>query len=169
MDNTWNHIASGYSFQCNGCQDNCCRSLFYHHTHIEKTYLLHGFNSLNIRRKKRILDSAAEYYNRTFNHTGDIQSLGIYCPLNENGLCLIYQYRPMICRLHGLPHELGRPGYQTVRSPGCNSGGFSDKKYIKFDRTPFYQKMAQIEADFRKDIKTETKIKESVAQMLISQ
>jgi hypothetical protein len=75
----------------------------------------------------------------------------------------------MICRLHGLPHELNRPEYQPVKSPGCHAGLFSDKPYIKFDRTPFYIKMAQIEADYRKEIKMRGKIKESVAQMLISQ
>ncbi len=75
----------------------------------------------------------------------------------------------MICRLHGLPHELNRPGYQPVKSSGCHAGLFNDKTYIKFDRTPFYQKMAKIEADYRKDIKLKGKIKESVAQMLISQ
>ena len=61
------------------------------------------------------------------------------------------------------------PGYQSVKSPGCDAGLFSDKTYIKFDRTPFYQKMAQTEADYRKNIKMRGKIKESVAQMLISQ
>ncbi len=169
MDKTWNKIAADYSFHCNGCEDNCCKSLFFHHTYIEKHYLLHGFNALDHSKKKMTLSRAREYCNKTFSQAKEIKSLKIYCPLNENNLCLLYRFRPMICRLHGLPHEINRPGYQLVKSPGCNAGLFSDKPYIKFNRTPFYLNMAQIEADYRKEIKMKGKIKESVAQMLISQ
>ena len=137
--------------------------------HILKKPTLHGFNALNNSKKEIILSRAKEYCNKTFSQAKKIKSLKIYCPLNENNLCLLYRFRPMICRLHGLPHELNRPGYQAVKSPGCHVGLLNDKTYIKFDRTPFYQKMAKIEAGYRKDIKLRGKIKESVAQMLISQ
>lgn len=167
MDTTWNRVASEYSFQCNGCEDNCCKSLFFHYTHIEKAYLLHGFKGLKKNRQAAILSRAQNYCDITFNQPGAIQSHKIYCPLNENDLCLLYRFRPMICRLHGLPHELNRPGFDPVKSPGCHAGLFDDKQYITFDRTPFYQEMAQIESLFRKNMSKTDKIKESIAQMLI--
>ncbi|MEZ4577213.1 MAG: hypothetical protein R2861_04100 [Desulfobacterales bacterium] len=33
----------------------------------------------------------------------------VMCPLNAGGRCILYSYRPMICRLHGIPHELQHP------------------------------------------------------------
>jgi hypothetical protein len=169
MDNTWNKIAGEYHFQCNGCEDNCCKSLFFHHTHIERAYLRHGFNQLGQDRKKTITDRAKSYCKKTFPQNSEIKSLKIMCPANEDGRCLLYPYRPMICRLHGLPHELSRPGFKTVISTGCGAGLFDDKPYIKFDRTPFYQQMAQIEMAFRRDVNKTGKIKETVAQILLTQ
>ena len=169
MDKTWNKIAAGYHFKCNGCEDNCCKSLFFHHTYIEKAYLIHGFNALDQDRKEKILVKAKNYCEKTFPQSPEIKSLKIYCPVNENGRCLLYPYRPMICRLHGLPHELSKPGFKPVKGAGCDAGLFDDKTYIKFDRTSFYQKMAQIEMTFRQVSNKAGKIKETVAQMLVSQ
>ncbi|MBU8849737.1 MAG: hypothetical protein KOO64_09345 [Desulfobacterales bacterium] len=169
MDKTWNKIATGYHFKCSGCEDNCCKSLFFHHTYIEKAYLIHGFNTLDQDRKKKILAKAKKYCEKMFSQSSEIKSLKIYCPVIENDRCLLYLYRPMICRLHGLPHELSRPGLNPVKGAGCDAGLFDDKTYIKFDRTPFYQQMAQIELAFRQDLNKSVKIKETVAQMLLSQ
>lgn len=166
MDNTWNRIAEAYQFQCNGCKDNCCQSLFFHHTHIEKAYLHHGFEQLKPDKKKDILNKAEYYCRKTFPTSGEVKSLKIMCPLNEKGRCILYPYRPMICRLHGLPHEIRKPGFNPLMGKGCETGLFDDKPYIEFNRTPFYQNMAQIEAEYRKKIKINYKIKETVGQML---
>lgn len=178
MDNTWDKIAQKYNFKCNGCEDNCCKSLFFHHTYIEQAYLRHGFNLLDQDRKEIILSRAENYCKKTFaldpknanqaNKKQEMKSLKIYCPANEDGLCLLYAYRPMICRLHGLPHELNRPGTAPVKGPGCNEGKFHDR-YIKFDRTPFYQQMAQIEMTFRQELNKTGKTKETIAQILLGQ
>jgi Fe-S-cluster containining protein len=169
MDKTWNKIAESYLFQCNGCEDNCCKSLFFHHTYIEKAYLLYGFNALDQNTKETIQERAQKYCKKTFSQAREIRSHKIYCPVNEKGLCLLYKFRPMICRLHGLPHEIDRPGSFPVRGPGCDAGMFNTKPYIKFDRTPFYRAMVQIESDYRGNINKTDKIKQSIAQMLISQ
>ena len=128
---------------------------------------MHGFNSLDHHIKKQILIRAQDYCKKTFSQTENITSLKIYCPANENTKCLLYRFRPMICRLHGLPHELNRPGAVLVKSPGCNTGMFNDKPYIKFDRTPFYIEMAQIESNFRNIINKTGKIRQTIAQILI--
>ncbi len=169
MDKIWNKIAADHHFNCTGCEDNCCKSLFFHHTYIEKAYLLHGFNALDSNKKQKILGRAANYCKRTFPQSLEIKTLKIYCPVNENGRCTLYKYRPMICRLHGLPHELKKPGFDPIKGTGCDAGLFDDKTYIKFDRTPFYQQMAQIEIAFRQNLNKTGKIKETIAQMLVSQ
>ncbi|OGR58368.1 MAG: hypothetical protein A3J80_01525 [Desulfobacula sp. RIFOXYB2_FULL_45_6] len=83
MDEIWNRIAALYQFQCTGCEDNCCKSLFFHHTHVEKAYLRHGFDQLEPGRKNEILSRAEDYCQKTFieNETG--KSRKIMCPLNE--------------------------------------------------------------------------------------
>jgi len=167
MDDTWNRIAEAYQFKCNGCKDNCCQSLFFHHTHIEKAYLRYGFEQLKPDTQKDILNKTKYYCRETFPVSGEIKSLKIMCPLNEKGRCILYPYRPMICRLHGLPHEIRKPGFNPLMGKGCETGLFDEKPYIEFDRTPFYQNMAQIEAEYRKKMKINHKIKETVAQMLL--
>jgi len=168
MDAAWNKIAAQYQFNCMGCEDNCCQSLFFHHTHIERAYLRHGLNLLAPDKKQAILHRAKTYCDQTFGQNIEAKSLKLFCPVNENGRCLLYRYRPMICRLHGLPHELTRPGFTPVRGPGCPAGKFDGKPYIKFDRTPFYQQMAKIEMAFQRTVHKTGKIKQTVAQILLT-
>jgi Fe-S-cluster containining protein len=168
MDEAWSKIAALYQFQCTGCEDNCCKSLFFHHTHVEKAYLRHGFNQLEKVRKDEILSRAEEYCQKNFIENGTGKSRKIMCPLNENDRCILYPYRPMICRLHGLPHEIKKPGLPPLMGKGCSAGQFHGKAYIPFDRTLFYQNMARLEADYRQKSKKTGKIKETVAQMLLS-
>ena len=170
MDKAWDKTAEHYHFQCNGCEDNCCKSLFIHHTYIEKAYILKGFQTLDNQMKSQVMENAHIYCDKTFSQENEIKSIKIMCPLNIEGLCILYDYRPMICRLHGLPHELCKPGFQSVKSPGCDAGkmAFNSKPYFPFDRTPFYQKMAAIEMDFRQTFQKTGKTKKTVAQMLVS-
>lgn len=169
MDKAWDAIADQYQFQCNGCEDNCCQSLFFHHTHIEKAYLLKGFNRLGTDEKDAILKKAENYCEETFPTDKPPNSKKILCPLIREGQCRLYESRPMICRMHGLPHELHRPGQPVMKGPGCTTGQFENKTYIAFDRTPFYRQMAQAEMEFRSTLGHTDRIKETIAQMLVSQ
>jgi len=168
MDKAWDTVAAQYGFKCDGCEDNCCTSLFFHHTFIEKAFLLHGFECLTPGIKEQVLALARNYCNKTFSNGDRPVSLKLMCPLNQEGQCLLYGYRPMICRLHGLPHELHRPGCSPVTGPGCRAGCFEGHAYVPFDRTPFYKEMARVEMSFRQSTGKNDKIKETVAQMLLS-
>lgn len=167
MDLAYDKVAGRYGFHCSGCEDNCCRSLFFHHTHIEKAYLLHGFKRLPPEQQKRARKKAGDYIKATFTGKLEPESLKLMCPLNEKGLCILYGFRPMICRLHGLPHELKRPGATVLKGPGCQAGNFGGKPYIPFDRTPHYMAMARLEKQFRQLFRKTGKIKETIAQMLV--
>ncbi|MBW1898368.1 MAG: hypothetical protein JRI61_04830 [Deltaproteobacteria bacterium] len=46
MDEQYRQTAEYYGFNCRGCDDNCCRTLFFHHTHIEFFYLMEGIDAL---------------------------------------------------------------------------------------------------------------------------
>lgn len=167
MDKAWDRTASQYGFKCTGCEDNCCTSLFFHHTFVEKAFLIHGVDQLSTDIQKEVQTRAMTYYHKTFPGGATPISLKLMCPLNQDGRCLVYGYRPMICRLHGLPHELHKPGSPPFKGPGCPAGQFENTPYFPFDRTPFYREMAKVEMKFRQSTGRVGKIKETVAQMLL--
>ncbi|RLC07770.1 MAG: hypothetical protein DRI57_25320 [Deltaproteobacteria bacterium] len=74
----------------------------------------------------------------------------------------------MICRLHGIPHELRKPGQSAAHHPGCEAftEQCEEKGCFKFDRTPFYIEMASLERDMKQALGTARKLKMTVAQML---
>jgi hypothetical protein len=76
----------------------------------------------------------------------------------------------MICRLHGIPHELQRPGQGMLNSPGCGTFALKchGKKHFKFDRTPFYMQMAALEKEMKEAVGMTQKIKMTVAQMIVT-
>jgi Fe-S-cluster containining protein len=168
MDAAYDRVAAQYGFHCTGCADNCCTSLFFHHTFIEKAFLLQGFEQMAVRLRQEIRTRAADYADQTFagGHAG--RSLKLMCPLNLNGGCTLYAFRPMICRLHGLPHELHPPGRQAVRGPGCDAGRFDADGYIRFDRTPFYMDLAVLEQQFKHRHNLTGRPRLTIAQMLLN-
>ncbi len=157
MDRIYSDIAGFYRFNCTGCKDNCCKSLFYHYTLLEYLYLQKGFFRLDAAEKNRIKKKAGD---KTYP-----QSM---CPVNFNGLCALYVYRPMICRLHGIPHILNNPNGDIIKNPGCET--FMEKIKIdenyRLNRTIFYMNMAVLEKELRQSAGFSYKIKLTVAQMI---
>ncbi len=170
MDTAWTAAADHYGFHCQGCVDNCCETEFYHHTHMEKHYLLAGLKTLDPGTAEKIQTRAAMVCKQRTHAKKTGETVRVMCPLNSQGLCQLYDFRPMICRLHGIPHELQRPGSPAIQGPGCETGDplFSAASYHKFDRTPFYADMASIEMEYRTAIKNPGKIRETIAEMLMN-
>lgn len=170
MDRAWTAAAGHYGFHCQGCVDNCCETEFYHHTHMEKHYLLAGMKTLDPETAEKILARAATACQQRDHARRAGEAIRVMCPLNAEGLCLLYDFRPMICRLHGIPHELRRPGSPAIQGPGCAAGDplFSATGYHTFDRTPFYSDMAHLEMEYRTTIETPGKIRETIAEMLLN-
>jgi len=70
----------------------------------------------------------------------------VMCPVNDDGLCGMYEHRLMICRLHGVPHLLaGRDGLPQAY-PGCHRFP-AGSAAAPLDRTPLYRDLARIEMD----------------------
>lgn len=169
MDTAWEKAAAHYGFLCRGCGDNCCESEFYHHSFIEKDYFLAGLGKMTAEQRKTIKTLAREVRDARRQSRDSGRLPRIMCPVNADGLCALYHYRPMICRLHGIPHELAKPGSLPVRSPGCPAGTplFEQADYFIFDRTPFYTAMAALETDYRQAIGKSQKIRLSIAEMIV--
>lgn len=173
MNRAYTTVAGAYGFQCNGCADNCCLTLFYHHTLLEYLYLLEGLRTLEPEVRHTIYEKALAIKARMDDAERLGEALRSMCPLNREERCMLYRFRPMICRLHGIPHELRQSGGNLIKNPGCDAffnqcrhRGQTD--YIRFDRTPFYRQMAALEQELRIKTGYSDKIKLTIAQMLVS-
>lgn len=168
MDREYELAADHYGFLCRGCGDNCCQTRFYHHTYIEYLYILEGYRALVVERQIEVQSKASAVCQKTDEADRKGQPVRLMCPLNFDGLCILYAFRPMICRLHGIPHELQKPGRSTQYGSGC--GAFTaqavNQEYYRFDRTSFYVKMARLESELRQNCGLEGKIKLAIAEML---
>jgi len=97
------------------------------------------------------------------------EAVRLMCPLNVDTRCMLYAYRPMICRLHGIPHELKKPGQPGIMGPGCDTFDrrCGHKPYIPFDRTPVYRDMAKLEQAVRQATRFRDKIRMTVSEMIL--
>jgi hypothetical protein len=168
MDQKYKQAAEYYGFYCEGCEDNCCRTRFYHHSLLEYLYIHEGFQTLSQNKQIEIQNKALAVCRETEADKQKELTLRRMCPLNFDGRCILYHYRPMICRLHGIPHELHRPGQKTIYGPGCDTfiKMCGEKKDYPFDRTPFYFEMAGLENELRQAVGFQKKLKITVAQMI---
>lgn len=171
MDTAYDAVSGQYGFLCQGCADNCCETRFYHHTLLEYLYLKAGMQTLPQKVRNDVLARARKVNRKMAEADASHESVRILCPLNQGGLCRLYSYRPMICRLHGIAHELQRPDGTILRQPGCDAFLNQCRKnnktdYIPFDRTLFYRKMASLEQALRQEIGYMKKIRLTLSQIL---
>ncbi len=160
MDEKYRRVSDQYGFHCQGCEDSCCRTTFYHHTVLECLYLLEGFGRMD-KDLRADVSKRAEFVSRRLHE-------GHFCPLCHEGRCLLYVYRPMICRLHGIAHEVHRPDRTVNYGPGCAAfeAVTENKPYVVFDRTEFYWALSNLEQEARAALGVSGKIKMTVSQMV---
>lgn len=169
MDRAYDQAAEANGFVCNGCLDNCCETRFYHHTYIEYYLLAEGMLSLASPMRAEIVARAAEVCKEADAVEARSAPYRIMCPLNFEGMCRLYAFRPMICRMHGISHVLSRPDGVRIKGPGCRlfekSCGAEPKVY--FDRTPFYRQTAELEKKLRTAFSLHNKLKLTIARMVL--
>ena len=170
MDQKYQEAADYYGFDCKGCENNCCLTRFYHYTLVEYFYIKEGFHCLENKKQVEVKQRSLAVCRKIDEADEKGKSVRVMCPVNFESLCVLYPYRPMICRLHGIPHELTRIGQGILNSPGCNAFALKchGKKRFKFDRTPFYMQMASLEKEIRQKVGMNQKIKMTVAQMIVT-
>jgi Fe-S-cluster containining protein len=169
MDAAYDQAAAAYGFECRGCDDNCCRTRFHHHTLLEHLYLREGLSRLPQGPREEIR-AAAEAV-KALQAEAPAAGAGEkpFCPLNREGRCGLYGHRPMICRLHGIPHELCLPGRSPQLGPGCAEfhRRCGRSGYRTFDRTPLYAALARLESEFQQALGLSRKRKMTVAEMIL--
>lgn len=172
MDRQYARAAAHYGFACTGCTDNCCMTRFHHHTLLEYAYLRQGFERLDRSERTDACGRAEKYAEALarWERQGRSEAFRMMCPVNKEGWCLLYAWRPMICRLHGIPHELNPPGRpRMLFGQGCAafSAQCGHLPYHRFDRTPFYARMSALEKRLKSMLGISAKLKKTVAHMIV--
>ena len=148
------------------CAD-CCHALF-DLTLIEAMYINHRFNEMFEGNKKQVI---IEKSNRADRKTYmvkrkaykdkeagkneveilmEIAAERVRCPLlNEDDMCDLYEYRPITCRLYGMPTSTGGIGHT------CGKSAFVEgKPYPTANLDVIQKKLYEISAEFVGQIRT---------------
>ncbi|RMG68177.1 MAG: YkgJ family cysteine cluster protein [Nitrospirae bacterium] len=168
IERAYNEAADFYGFSCQGCEENCCTTVFYHHTLIEYFAVIDGFDSLPEDLKEEAQKRAKDYVRELNKFRGKESLVKMYCPLNFDGLCKIYKHRPLICRIHGLPGFFKHPTRGIQQFGGCKRferlHKSSREKMI--DRTKFYTQIATLESQLRRDMNYVIRFQKTIAEMI---
>ena len=170
MESAYDETAKKLAFSCTGCSDNCCDSYFQHHTYTEWAYLWQGLKTLEAERLEQITDKASIYVIEAEAFLARGERPVIMCPLNSEGICTLYPFRMMICRLHGVPAVFTRPDGKKLSFPGC----FRCQEHVSadnpatMDRTEFFRRMVNLELELLgPGRRTAPKVGMTIAQMII--
>lgn len=175
MQEGYERVSEEVGLTCEGCPDNCCDSYFLHHTYSEWAYLRQGLCRLDAEERERIVNRAKEYIAHSAEPLAEGRHPRIICPLNDNGLCSLYQHRMLVCRMHGIPATLTRPDGQSMRFPGCfRCQEIVQEKYESatdapaMDRSRLFRQLAALEARLLgKRNHLYPRVKKTIAQMIV--
>jgi hypothetical protein len=175
METAYNLVAAELGFSCAGCPDNCCDSYFEHHTYAEWSYLWLGFRQLPAEAQQEILQRADAYQQACAEALARDERPQVMCPLNQHGLCVLYSYRLMVCRTHGVPATMTRPDGRRLNFPGCFRcqelvAGRSGREagVPSMERTPLLRRLALLENDLLEGRRhLYPKVRLTIAQMLL--
>ena len=176
-DKSFERIATEYPdcISCKpGCAD-CCHAVFGLFL-IEAVFLKHDFDQLGEKEKqaalKRGLAAEKEFktLERTLSEFKDDPHMSAYsmararirCPLlSDDDACILYPYRPITCRVYGIPTMIQR----VPRI--CGSTGFKkDQAYPIFNMDGVQKELFQLSKDLLENIKNDSA--EERASLLIS-
>jgi len=169
MEAAYDIVARQLDFSCRGCTDNCCDSYFLHHTKIEWAYLREGLGRLSAEEQAQIRRRAHAYRLGAQKALAAGERPALNCPLlREDGLCGLYHYRLMICRMHGVPSSLTFPNGRVQRFPGCFrcqelTAGRSATPTV--ERAPLLRELARLEQSFAPV--GQPRIKMTIADMIL--
>jgi len=176
MEEDYDGVAAQLSFSCSGCPDNCCDSYFLHHTYAEWAYLWLGYRQLSAGKRKETMKRAEKAVQSCRAALGQGMRPLVMCPLNDQGLCVLYPYRLLVCRTHGVPAAMTRPDGKRLVFPGCFrcQDIVSNLKTKGVDiplveRTPLLRELVQLEKELLQEIRHRCpKVKMTVAEMLVN-
>ncbi|WP_420208810.1 hypothetical protein [Candidatus Electronema sp. JC] len=174
LEEDYRRVAGQISLGCEDCLDNCCDSWFFHHTYCEWAWLWQGLRQLEAEALARIVRRAEDYLRQSQAQLAAGQRPQLICPLNDNGLCGLYEHRLLVCRMHGVPAVLTRPDGQHLRFPGCfrcqeivRGRYASEDAAPAMDRTQLFTRLADVETRLLGGSRQRfPKVKKTIAEMI---
>lgn len=174
MAEEYDEVARRLAFSCKECPDNCCDSYFLHYTYIEWVYLWQGMRQLPLQRQQEIVDRARRVVRQYADELAQERRPVVMCPLNEDGLCVLYPFRLLVCRTHGVPAVMTRPDGRRLTFPGCFRcqeivhGRRTEAGAIPMvERTPLLRQLAMLENELLHTFRDRCpKIRMTIAEML---
>jgi Fe-S-cluster containining protein len=157
--------AHGHLMPCKPGCDDCC-SVYFELTILEAFFVANMFrHQLSVDSQRRVLARAKEV-EPLFSHANSLlvsmargaprrqtdvlevaSSLTIRCPLNEDSSCLLYEHRPITCRLYGTPQSIDR------RVVSCPRTGFRrGESYRVVNVNEIQHTLYQYSCDFLQDL-----------------
>lgn len=171
MQAAYDEVAAHYDgFSCKGCTDNCCTQRFFHHTLAEYRYLKEGLMEALKTEPELVRQMLvkARVVTDTYEKEKVLgETVPLMCPVNFEGLCRLYEHRPMICRLHGLPYRYRRPDNREERGTGCARFEGRHKTDWTVNRSKLYLDLAAVEADVRRTSGFRGRYSLTTAEMLM--
>ncbi|CAK8724658.1 YkgJ family cysteine cluster protein [Candidatus Electrothrix laxa] len=176
MQEGYDQVSGEVGMTCEDCPDNCCDSYFLHHTYSEWAYLWQGLQQLDPDELEQIVRRAKEYIAQSAQALAEGERPQIMCPLNDSGLCGLYNHRMLICRMHGIPATLTRPDGQSMRFPGC----FRCQEIVKekyepetdapaMDRSQLFRRLAALESRLIGERRhLYPRVKKTIAEMIVA-
>ena len=151
MDVVYKEASFQAGFNCEGCDGTkCCTVDLVVHTFAEMLYMRRGVRALDQTTKLEIEHRCGQIVElKQLDSLGDPYRNSV-CAANIGGRCAIYDYRPMICRLAGIPHFIDNPNKNRIFGTGCprfETDIRHNKPEIQIDRTMFYRRMAELELE----------------------
>ncbi len=175
LQDEYDRVAQDMRFSCNACPDNCCDSYFLHHTYTEWAFLWIGFRRLDTHLQSSLIERSRTWLHRCEKALAVGERPMVMCPLNENGLCVLYEHRLLVCRTHGVPARITRPDGRELRFPGCFrcqeivTARFLDIQPPHVIRTPLLHSLALLENELlggKRHLLPKVRI--TIAEMLVS-
>jgi len=170
MEAAYDETARKIGLTCEGCPDNCCDSYFLHHTYVEWAYLWQGLERLPKDKRNEVINRARIGVNSTLMALAAGEVPATLCPLNEEGRCILYNHRLMICRLHGVPARLTFPDGKAKDFPGCfrcQELSASLPDVPRMERSGLLNELAQLEKAFIEEQRGKlVRVKKTIAQMI---
>ena len=176
-DRSFERIAGEYPDCINckpGCAD-CCHAIFGLFL-VEAVFLKNDFDQLGEKEKAEALkrglaaEKELKTLERTLKEFKDDPGMSAYamaktkirCPLlNDDDACILYPYRPITCRIYGIPTMI--QGIPRI----CGSAGFKkDQGYPFFNMNAVQKELFQLSKDLLENAKIDAP--EERASLLIS-
>lgn len=162
---------------CSETCDDCCYALF-DLSLIEAMYINHKFREeLDDAQKKQLLELANEADRQTHKIKRQLQKAAkegapeahlfevlskerVRCPLlSDDQRCVLYRYRPITCRLYGVPLAIGGNAHTCGRAQFVKGQSYPT---VKVD--VFHQKLYDLSAELTQEIQSRFA---GLAQMLV--